>query len=171
SSTVSRKRAKPSTRIASRRRTHPSGIPASAASSVATSCRYRASASSRIRPVPSVSPSRTTRRPLKMCTRSTAPDCRVSRRHRAERRVVLGVARLAPYARAVRAPAMTATYDEAENIAEFLRRTRAAAPDADVLVIDDNSPDGTAEIAKAVGATLGRIDVLHRPRKEGLGAA
>src|SRR5262249_12703741 len=53
----------------------------------------------------------------------------------------------------------------------FLRRTRAAVPDADVLVIDDNSPDGTAEIAKAVGATLGRIDVLHRPRKEGLGAA
>lgn len=66
---------------------------------------------------------------------------------------------------------ITPTYDEADNIEEFLRRTRAAAPDADVLVVDDSSPDGTAEIAERVGSELGRITVYRRPGKEGLGVA
>jgi len=48
---------------------------------------------------------------------------------------------------------------------------RAAVPDADVLVVDDNSPDGTADLARAVGADLGRVDVVVRPKKEGLGSA
>ncbi len=59
------------------------------------------------------------------------------------------------------------TYVEAENIVEFLERARAAAPDADFLVIDDNSPDGTAEIAEETAARLGRIEVLRRPAKAG----
>jgi len=63
------------------------------------------------------------------------------------------------------------TYNEIENIDEVLRRTRRALPDATVLVVDDNSPDGTAEIADRVGAELGRITVLRRPVKEGLGVA
>jgi len=63
------------------------------------------------------------------------------------------------------------TYHEAENIAEVLRRLRDAVPEADVLVVDDASADGTAEVAKAVGAELGRIDVLARPGKAGLGSA
>jgi len=63
------------------------------------------------------------------------------------------------------------TYVEAENIREMLTRLRAAVPDADVLVIDDNSPDGTADIADAVAAELGRIEVLRRPAKKGLGNA
>ena len=42
---------------------------------------------------------------------------------------------------------ITPTYVEAENIDEFLRRTRASLPSADILVVDDNSPDGTADIA------------------------
>ncbi len=63
------------------------------------------------------------------------------------------------------------TYVEAENIVEFLERARAAAPDADFLVIDDNSPDGTAEIAEETAARLGRIEVLRRPAKAGLGSA
>jgi len=63
------------------------------------------------------------------------------------------------------------TYDEAENIAEALRRVRGAAPRADVLVVDDNSPDGTAELARAVAEELGQIDVLVRDRKDGLGNA
>jgi dolichol-phosphate mannosyltransferase len=63
------------------------------------------------------------------------------------------------------------TYIEAENIEELLRRLRAAAPDVDVLVIDDNSPDGTAEIAERVGRELGQVEVLRRPAKKGLGNA
>ena len=65
----------------------------------------------------------------------------------------------------------TPTYIEADNIEEFLRRARAAVPDADILVLDDNSPDGTADIAERIGAELGQIDVLRRPEKRGLGAA
>ncbi|MEO6468459.1 MAG: polyprenol monophosphomannose synthase [Acidimicrobiia bacterium] len=65
----------------------------------------------------------------------------------------------------------TPTYIEAENIEEFLRRARAAVPSADILVLDDNSPDGTADIAERVGVELGQIDVLRRPEKRGLGAA
>jgi dolichol-phosphate mannosyltransferase len=63
------------------------------------------------------------------------------------------------------------TYDEAGNIRTVLRRVRAALPDADILVVDDNSPDGTASMAEAVGTELGRIAVLRRIGKEGLGAA
>src|SRR5260370_12334045 len=66
---------------------------------------------------------------------------------------------------------VTPTYVEAENINEFLRRTRAALPNADILVVDDNSPDGTADIAEAAAAALGSIDVLRRPVKQGLGSA
>ncbi len=63
------------------------------------------------------------------------------------------------------------TYNEAENISTVLRRLRAAAPDADVLVVDDSSPDGTGDLAKAVADELGRVDVLVRPTKAGLGNA
>jgi dolichol-phosphate mannosyltransferase len=66
---------------------------------------------------------------------------------------------------------VTPTYQEAENIEKFLRSLRAAVPDLDVLVVDDSSPDGTGAIAERVGAELGRIDVLHRPTKAGLGEA
>ena len=65
----------------------------------------------------------------------------------------------------------TPTYIEAENIEEFLRRARAALPEADILVLDDNSPDGTADIAERVGKELGQIEVLRRPEKRGLGNA
>lgn len=63
------------------------------------------------------------------------------------------------------------TYEEAENIAEVLRRLRAAVPAADVLVVDDSSPDGTADIAKMAGVEVGGVDVLIRPGKSGLGSA
>ncbi len=65
----------------------------------------------------------------------------------------------------------TPTYIEGDNIEEFLRKTRAAIPSADILVLDDNSPDGTADIAERVAAELGQIEVLRRPEKLGLGAA
>lgn len=63
------------------------------------------------------------------------------------------------------------TYDEALNIVEALNRVRAAVPQADILVVDDNSPDGTARLAQAAAQELGQIDVLERERKDGLGNA
>ena len=63
------------------------------------------------------------------------------------------------------------TYNEAENIVRFLRLVRECAPNADVLVVDDNSPDGTAALAEETAAELGRIKVLRRAGKQGLGAA
>jgi dolichol-phosphate mannosyltransferase len=63
------------------------------------------------------------------------------------------------------------TYLEVENIETYLRRLRAAVPTADVLVVDDSSPDGTADAAEVAAAELGRIEVLVRPAKTGLGNA
>ena len=63
------------------------------------------------------------------------------------------------------------TYNEAGNIEPIVERLHAAVPDADVLVTDDNSPDGTGEIADRMAAHDSRIHVLHRPGKQGLGAA
>jgi dolichol-phosphate mannosyltransferase len=71
----------------------------------------------------------------------------------------------------MRAVVVVPTYNEVENIDPLLRAIREAVPDADVLVIDDASPDGTATAADAVGAELGRVDVLRRPGKDGLGNA
>ena len=71
----------------------------------------------------------------------------------------------------MRALVVTPTYQESENIVEFLNRAREAVPDADILVVDDNSPDGTADLADEVGARLGHIEVLRRPRKIGIGDA
>jgi dolichol-phosphate mannosyltransferase len=63
------------------------------------------------------------------------------------------------------------TYNEAENIADVLRRARAAVPDAGILVVDDSSPDGTADVARAAAGEIGNLDLLSRPRKSGLGSA
>jgi dolichol-phosphate mannosyltransferase len=63
------------------------------------------------------------------------------------------------------------TYDEAENIGTVLRAIRSAVPAADVLVVDDASPDGTADLAEALAADLGQVKVLRRPGKQGLGRA
>ena len=71
----------------------------------------------------------------------------------------------------MRAVVVLPTYNEAENIAAFLRALRAAVPEADVMMVDDNSPDGTAALAEEVAAELGRIKVLVRAGKQGLGAA
>jgi len=63
------------------------------------------------------------------------------------------------------------TYLEAENVGEVVRQVRASAPDADILVVDDSSPDGTADLAKETGAEVGQVDVLVLPEKGGLGVA
>ena len=63
------------------------------------------------------------------------------------------------------------TYQEAENISDVLTRIRTVVPEAHVLVVDDGSPDGTADLADGVGAELGNISVLRRTAKSGLGPA
>jgi dolichol-phosphate mannosyltransferase len=63
------------------------------------------------------------------------------------------------------------TYNEAENLRLITERVRRAVPSVDILVADDNSPDGTGAIADELAASDNYIFVLHRPGKQGLGAA
>ena len=63
------------------------------------------------------------------------------------------------------------TYNESENIARLLTQLRNVLPDARLFVVDDNSPDGTGDIAERCARELGGIEVLHRPGKQGLGSA
>jgi len=63
------------------------------------------------------------------------------------------------------------TYNESENIDHVLRRIRASLPGATVLVVDDGSPDGTADLAEIVGKELGGVEVMRRAGKAGLGSA
>jgi len=63
------------------------------------------------------------------------------------------------------------TFNERENIEPFLAAVRRAVPDADVLVVDDASPDGTGAAAEGMASELGQIKVLHRAGKQGLGSA
>ena len=63
------------------------------------------------------------------------------------------------------------TYNERESLPVQLAGVRGHAPDVDVLVVDDNSPDGTGEWADAQAAADGHVSVLHRPGKGGLGKA
>src|SRR5579872_2206437 len=63
------------------------------------------------------------------------------------------------------------TYNEAENISNVLQLVRESLPEASILVVDDNSPDGTADLAEKVGEQLGQIDVMRRAGKAGLGSA
>jgi len=64
-----------------------------------------------------------------------------------------------------------ATYNERDNLAPLLAEVHKAAPSADVLVIDDNSPDGTGRLADELAAGDPRLRVLHRASKLGLGTA
>lgn len=71
----------------------------------------------------------------------------------------------------MRALIVVPTYDEVGNVALVLRQLRLAVPEADILVVDDSSPDGTGQLVLTIGAELGRIDLLTRPGKLGLGSA
>lgn len=62
------------------------------------------------------------------------------------------------------------TYNEADNLGPIVSRLRAAVPEADVLIADDNSPDGTGRIADELAAKDDHVHVLHREAKQGLGA-
>lgn len=63
------------------------------------------------------------------------------------------------------------TYNERENLERLIPQIHAHLPEADVLVIDDNSPDGTGQLADRLAATDPRVKVLHRSGKLGLGTA
>lgn len=63
------------------------------------------------------------------------------------------------------------TYNEAENITRLLTEIHAVVPEMDVLVVDDNSPDGTGRIVSELGAKDARVRLLSRPGKLGLGTA
>jgi dolichol-phosphate mannosyltransferase len=66
---------------------------------------------------------------------------------------------------------VTPTYNERLNIGEFVTATLGAAPGAHVLIVDDNSPDGTGAFADQLAARDSRVRVLHRPGKMGIGTA
>ena len=63
------------------------------------------------------------------------------------------------------------TYQERESLPPIVARVRTAVPAAHILVADDNSPDGTGKIADELAASDDHVHVLHRPAKQGLGAA
>lgn len=64
-----------------------------------------------------------------------------------------------------------ATYNEADNLEPLIDAIRRQLPAADILVVDDNSPDGTGKLADRLAESDGRIKTLHRPKKLGLGTA
>ena len=66
---------------------------------------------------------------------------------------------------------ITPTYNERSNLEAFVETTLGTAPGAHVLIVDDNSPDGTGVLADELAARDGRVRVLHRPGKLGLGTA
>lgn len=71
----------------------------------------------------------------------------------------------------VRAVIVLPTYNESLTLEKVLRRTREAVADAQILVVDDGSPDGTADLAASVGAEIGGVHVMRRPERRGLGEA
>jgi dolichol-phosphate mannosyltransferase len=70
-----------------------------------------------------------------------------------------------------RAVVIIPTYNERENIDSIVSRVRDAVPRADLLIVDDNSPDGTGDLADKLASGDSAIHVLHRSGKAGLGAA
>jgi dolichol-phosphate mannosyltransferase len=71
----------------------------------------------------------------------------------------------------VRAIIAIPTYNERDNIVTLVNDIKQVVPSVDILIIDDNSPDGTGKIADELSARDSSIHVLHRPGKMGLGTA
>jgi dolichol-phosphate mannosyltransferase len=76
-----------------------------------------------------------------------------------------------PDARVGRVLVVIPTYDEVDNVGAIVGRVRRSVPSAHVLVADDNSPDGTGELADRLARRDDHVHVLHRRGKQGLGAA
>jgi dolichol-phosphate mannosyltransferase len=75
------------------------------------------------------------------------------------------------YALSVRSVVLVPTYNERENVRLLLEGVRRNSPDSEIVVVDDNSPDGTADEVRAVADELGNIRLIVRPDKDGLGSA
>lgn len=71
----------------------------------------------------------------------------------------------------VRVAVVIPTYEEADNIEAVCRGVRAAIPEARIVIVDDGSPDGTADVARGLAVEMGPIDVVDRVTKSGLGSA
>jgi len=71
----------------------------------------------------------------------------------------------------VRVLVIVPTYNEAENIAALIREVRNLDIDPEILIIDDNSPDGTANIVKTIMERDPKVHLIERPKKMGLGSA
>ncbi|MEQ4206619.1 polyprenol monophosphomannose synthase [Actinopolymorpha sp. B9G3] len=76
-----------------------------------------------------------------------------------------------PYTDLGRILVVLPTYNEIDNLERMVKRLRAAAPEVEVLIADDASPDGTGQLADRLAETDDHLRVLHRARKEGLGTA
>jgi len=74
-------------------------------------------------------------------------------------------------ANSARALVIVPTYNEAENIEQLVREILAQPAPLDIVVVDDNSPDGTGRLADALSTQDARVGVLHRAGKQGLGTA
>jgi dolichol-phosphate mannosyltransferase len=76
-----------------------------------------------------------------------------------------------PFADLGRILVIIPTYNECENILRIVERLRTAVPEADVLIVDDNSPDGTGDMADELSVSDSSVHAIHRLGKQGLGAA
>ncbi|MFJ9584797.1 polyprenol monophosphomannose synthase [Streptomyces acidicola] len=76
-----------------------------------------------------------------------------------------------PSAEALPTLVVIPTYNERENLPDIVERVRTSVPSAHVLVVDDDSPDGTGRLADSIAALDEQVHVLHRQGKRGLGAA
>ena len=76
-----------------------------------------------------------------------------------------------PFDRPAKLVISLATFNEAGNLKPLAETIRQYAPESSILVIDDNSPDGTGRIADELRSTMPNFDVIHRPGKLGLGTA
>jgi len=103
-------------------------------------------------------------------------DAGLGRRERGERNLWVGHCHIVRGSNlvgsaVVRVTVVVPTYNEAGNIERLCREVRLAVPEADILIVDDASPDGTGQLAEDIGRELGHVRVLHRAGKAGLGAA
>lgn len=71
----------------------------------------------------------------------------------------------------MRSVVVVPTYNERENVRTLIEGVRRHSPESDILVVDDSSPDGTAELVREVAEEIGRVRLVVRPGKEGLGSA
>lgn len=99
------------------------------------------------------------------------PDAHARPRRRAEGTLTRSVRRARVTLLAVRSVVVVPTYNERENVRALIEGVRRHSPASDILVVDDSSPDGTADLVKELASEIDRVGLVVRPSKEGLGSA